>query len=116
MVPFADLCALEEAIIVEQPCRAPMEEEAATPPRRPAREATALAEPCPPLQANTDTAVYNLQQLNDQLIAEIAALRVGRADKAMMLVDSKSMCPPTFKGTQSALYRPWAKKIKAYTN
>ena len=58
------------------------------------------------LQANTDTGSFKLQQLNDQLSAEIAALKVGRADKAMMLVDSKNMCPSTFNGTQSALYRP----------
>ena len=62
------------------------------------------------LQVRTDATVQNLQ--NDLR----AARRSNDNTKEMHLVDMKTMSPTSFGGTKSELYKPWAKKVKAFCN
>ena len=68
------------------------------------------------LQVNTDAAVARLTFQNETLKQHNLTDKSAHMDKSFMLVDPKTMCPSAFTGSKTELYKPWAKKVKAYVN
>ena len=68
------------------------------------------------LQVNTDAAVARLTFQNETLQKQNMSDTSVYMDKALTLVDPKTMCPSAFNGSKTELYKPWAKKVKAYVN
>ena len=72
------------------------------------------------LQGTTDAVIGRLQAQADNLQAQLLAASTARvaqeSGKNLMLVDMKTMSPTNFSGATNEMFKPWAKKVKAYVN